>query len=462
VLGSNDQIVLPGLFNAHYHGETLFGPGLYDTLWEKANVWFHESLVHAAPEDVQAVLLAALHRQLRSGTTGLIDFFYGRPTMELLGAEATLAAYREAGLRVALAVAVRDQNRFGHADDEWTLAQLPDDAAEALRASPVGYAYPVETVFETFDRLLERHHEERGRTRLMLAPDWTPSCSDELLRECARRAREAGVTRQIHLVETRHELVWNLEAHGKSAVRRLHDLGILGEDFSGAHGVWLTSEDVRLLAESGTGVAHNPGSNLRLTSGVAPLRELLAAGVRVAIGTDGISAADDDDLLAETRLAGLLQRPGIGAARLPSEALLTAACANGPALAGWSDVGRLVPGWQADLVLLDRRDLAWPPGRFDWADPLDLVLDRASVREVVATVVAGRVLVRERRLVGVDEDAVRRRAEEALSRLAEPPPEIAALRPHVEQLEPILQRLYDSWDAMALPIATASSSRASV
>jgi len=452
--------VLPGLFNAHYHGETLFGPGLYDTVWEKANIWFHESLGPARAEDVQAVLAAGLLRQVRSGTTGLIDFFYGRPTMPLLGAEATLASYREVGLRVGLAVAVRDQNRFVHADDEWVLAQLPREAADALRASPVGYAYPVEMVLRSFDELLERHHDERGPTRLMLAPDWTPSCSDELLRECARRARDAGVTRQIHLVETRYELLWNLKAHGRTAVRRLHELGVLGQDLSGAHGVWLTEEDVALLADSGTGVAHNPGSNLRLTSGVAPVRELMEAGVRVAVGTDGISAGDDDDMLAETRAAGLLQRPSVGA-RLASEALLVAACANGPALAGWPDVGRLLPGWQADFVLLDRRRLAWPPGRFDWADPLDLVIDRASGRDVVATVVAGRVLMRDRRLVGVDEAAVLRRAEDAAARLAELPPELAALRPAVEQLEEVLRRLYGAWDEEPLPVVPASSSRAS-
>lgn len=253
---SNEELVLPGLFNAHYHGETLFGPGLYDTIWEKASVWFHESLGRASPEDVQAVLAAAVLRQVRTGTTGLIDFFYGRPTLPLLGAEPVLAAYREIGVRVALAVAVRDQNRFLHADDEWTLAQLPGDVADTLRASPVGYAHPVETVLRTFDELVEAHHDESGSTRLMLAPDWTPSCSDELLRECARRARDAAVTRQIHLAETRYELLWNLKTHGRGAVRRLHDLDVLGEDVSAAHAVWLTEEDVTLLAESGTGVAH--------------------------------------------------------------------------------------------------------------------------------------------------------------------------------------------------------------
>ena len=158
----------------------------------------------------------------------------------------------------------------------------------------------------------------------------------------------------MHLLETFYQKEYALRTFGKSAVAHLEELQFLGEDVSIAHAVWLTEADIRIVAESGTQVCHNASSNLKLQSGIAPVQPLLAQGATVALGTDSMALNDDDDLFQDMRLVTQLHRnSGIDSTVPTADQVLTMATVNGAKATGFEgEVGRLMPGYRADMVLL--------------------------------------------------------------------------------------------------------------
>ena len=212
---------------------------------------------------------------------------------------------------------------------------------------------------------------------------------------------------------------------------------MLDERFSIAHGVWLTGSEIEVLAATGAAVSHNPSSNLRLRAGIAPLNALLKAGASVALGMDGTTINEDEDMFAELRLALRLNRVPHYEAEVPTVAqLYEMATHGGVRLMDKGDVvGRIAPGYAADLMLLDLERVMYP-----WvtpeADPLELITLRAQKADVRLVLVAGEVVVRDGRVTGFDEREVADALVEHLS--AQPLPTntaaaVAAIRPHMEQ-----------------------------
>jgi cytosine/adenosine deaminase-related metal-dependent hydrolase len=265
-------------------------------------------------------------------------------------------------------------------------------------------------------------------------PQWV---SDDLLARIGELSRRDGTRVQIHVSESFAEGRLGPRHHGRPIAFHLDDLGLLSPRTSFAHGVWLDDAEIELLAARGTGVSHNPGSNLRLRAGVARLQRLLDAGVTVGIGLDANGLADDDDMLAEMRLALRLARDPHVSREVPTvEDVLAAATVGGARILGReADLGRIAPGAAADLVLVDLERAAWP-----WiapeADPRALVVLRAHADDVRTVIVDGEVVLRDRRPTRFDLDDV---AREAADRLAANTvdPEMRALgdrlRPHLER-----------------------------
>jgi 5-methylthioadenosine/S-adenosylhomocysteine deaminase len=418
VLGSADHVVLPGFVNCHYHSELALGPGLYQHIFEKANVHIHAGTSPIDETDLYDGVLWGLVAAIRGGQTGTVDMFYGRPGMPEFGAEAALQAYADAGIRTAFGLVTRDQNRYAHEPDEQFLRRLDPSLAEEVRGSPMGYAWPVDDVMASFDRLFATWHGYDDRLRLVTAPDWTPACSDELYQRCRRVADERGTSMVTHVLETRAEMLYNVAAYGKPAVRRLADLGVLSPETVLAHFIWVTDEELSVFADSGAVCSNNPGSNLRLSSGICRTRDLLGAGGRVGFGTDGISFSDHEDFFQELRLAAYLQRTPstFGEGRLDSATVLTSAAKSGAQALGLAGrLGGLSPGHLADLLIVDKARLFFPPGRFDAEPALNVVLDRAEARDIDTVMVGGRVLMEGGRVTVVDEDALRDRFAEAVT-----------------------------------------------
>src|SRR5262249_48206270 len=155
--------------------------------------------------------------------------------------------------------------------------RLEPDLAQSVRESPIGYAHPVDAVLAATDQLA-REHASNDRVRLLYAPDWTPACSDELLMRVKRLAAERGAGITMHVLETRYEALFNILNYRKTGAVRLQELGFLGPEVACAHFVWATDDDIRAVADAGALVINNPGSNLRLTSGISRVRDVMAAG----------------------------------------------------------------------------------------------------------------------------------------------------------------------------------------
>jgi 5-methylthioadenosine/S-adenosylhomocysteine deaminase len=444
VEGSAEVAVLPGFVAAHHHANaaTALQQGIGDDVLE---LWLLAMrAARALDPEVRALLTAA--RLLRGGVTAAIEMTEARsaPAAAFESLRRRFEAYERAGVRMAVAVGVISRGMLVPDEDLLAfLATLPadalPDAREVADARP-----PMDD-----DTYLGLVGDLRSAAAALPhvdawygppAPHWV---SEHLLRTIAERSARDGTRVQIHVSESLAEGRQGARHLGRPMVPHLADLGLLSPRLSLAHGVWLEDEEIGLLATSGTSVSHNPSSNLRLRAGVARLQALLGAGVTVGIGLDANGLADDDDMLTEIRLALRLARDPHGAQRVPTLAdVFGAATAGGARMLGREgELGRIAPGFAADLVLVDLARATWP-----WtapeADPRELVLLRAHGDDIRTVIVDGEVVLRDRLPTRFDLDEVVR---EARARLDATPLDpamrrlIETLRPHLERFLPTLQ-----------------------
>lgn len=461
VLGSADAAVLPGFVNAHHHsnGVTHLQQGVADDLLE---LWLLDLRRRRRTDPYLDTLLSAA-RLLRTGVTSTVEVrsLRGSAAVGADQAVQALRAYDEAGLRVAFAPGISDQSHLvwgGDAShDERFLKSLPDEARLAAAALlPSRDDMDVEEYFALIDDLWRRYLDH-PRIDIWFGPPGPQWVSDAFMQRIAEKAAAYGTGVQTHVAESFYEKLHGPKFHGRPILQHLHKLGVLSPRFSIAHGVWLTDAEIAVLSETGAGVSHNPGSNLRLRAGIAPLEALLSADVAVALGMDGTTLNDDEDMFTELRLALRLHRaPQLGACPPSPCDILRIATAGGAKLLGKeTSLGRLAPGYAADLVVVDLARLSWP-----WVapemDPRDLVVARARAGDVRTVLVAGEVVLEDGQPTRFDAEAAGR---ELAARLAaEPYPadmadRIALLRPHLE-------RHYGAWRPRRLePYVTYNSRR---
>lgn len=447
-IGGPDTMVVPGFVNAHYHTECWTAPGLIDEIFELGNLYVGSSMIDTDHEIIDLLATYGLIQAVKGGQTTTIDAFYGRPTLPLLGAEAVLAAYERIGMRTALGVSFRDQNRYAHMSDDEVLATFPPDIAAEIRASPLGYAWPTDQMVEIFGELHRRWDGRDGRFRVITAPDWTPACSDDLYRLCRRLSDDYGTPMTSHVLETRSELMWNADNVGGSAVRRLADLGVLGPDVSFSHFVWATDDDIRIAVDHGVTMVHCFGSNMRTSVGLCRVRDILAASGSLAFGTDGASLGDREDFLAEIRAGTTMQRmpDRFDEHRIGSLAVLDAATRQGAQAAGFgSRVGTLERHKAADLVCIDTSRVMFPRTRYHHDRILDVVIDRADHSDITAVMIGGRLVVEQGTVLTVDEDKVVDRINEIEDELYRPTPEAARRRELAAMVRPLVERTSGEW-----------------
>jgi cytosine/adenosine deaminase-related metal-dependent hydrolase len=328
-------IVIPGLVNTHHHFyQTLTRavPGtqdveLFDWLIALYPIWAR--LTPAALRSATAVACAEL---LLSGCTTAADHTYLWPNGCRVDDEVEVA--REIGLRLH---ASRGSMSVGRSQ-----GGLPPDSVVESEAA----------ILADTQRAIEMFHDPArfAMTRIVVAPCSPFSVSPELMRESVALARSYGVHSHTHLAETLDEERYCLERFGCRPVELAQQLGWLGPDVWHAHMVHPSASEVRLLGATHTGVAHCATSNMRLGSGIAPIRALVDAGARVGLGVDGSASNDASHLLDEVRHAMLLQRVGGGAGAATAREMLRLATRGGAAVLGRDDIGALAPGMAADIV----------------------------------------------------------------------------------------------------------------
>jgi cytosine/adenosine deaminase-related metal-dependent hydrolase len=391
VLDLAGQIALPGLVNTHHHlNQTLtraFPPaqdaGLFDWLTAQYPAW-----TRIDAEASRASTLVGLAELLLSGCTTVFDHTYLYQNGNSVDVQ--VEAAREIGVRFH---ASRGSMSVGRSKGGLPPDEAVEDEAAILRDS---------------ERVVDRYHDPRpgAMTRVVLAPCAPFSVSADLLRESAALARARGVRLHTHLAETLDEERYTRERFGCRPVEWMDRLGWVAGDVWFAHAVHVDDAEIARFARAGCGVAHCPSSNMRLASGIAPVKKYLRAGVKVGLAVDGSASNDAGNLLLEARQAMLLARLELSrreGARAPGEWMtareaLEIATLGGARVLGRDDVGSLEAGKCADFFTLDL-------GAVDYAgalhDPVAATVFCAPTRARF-TVVHGRVVVEEGRLVTVE------------------------------------------------------------
>ncbi len=381
-------VVTPGLVNTHHH--------LYQTLTraraQQADLftWLRELYPVWARIDAEAEYAAArtgLAELALSGCTTVFDHHYVFPRGREGLIEAEVQAARELGVRI---VASRGSMDLGASDG----GLPPDELVEDL-----------DSVLAETERLARELHEPGpgARVQLAVAPCSPFSVTRRLMQESAALARALELPLHTHLAETREEEAYCMELYGCTPVEYLADLGWLGPDVWCAHCVHLSPDEIQDFASSGTGVAHCPTSNLRLGAGVAPVRQLVDAAVRVGLGVDGSASNERSDLLFEVKQALLSARGREGPTALTAREALRLGTRGGAAVLGRDDIGSLEPGKQADLAV-------WRTDVLELAGAEDLVagLVLSAPHRVDRLLVGGEEVVREGALVRADETEIAR------------------------------------------------------
>jgi cytosine/adenosine deaminase-related metal-dependent hydrolase len=441
VVGSDHLAVMPGMVDAHHHvGLTPFQLGSPDHPLE---TWF-ASRFAARTVDFYLDTLYSAFEQLESGITTVhhLTSRLGPAQTWPASAERILKAYQDLGLRVTFSMMVRDQNRLVYGDDQAFVRSLPADIAGDVGEWLESQNVPIELFIDLFDDLVSRFTDDR--TRFQLTPANLHWCSDSALRRLKDLAAEYTTGMHMHLLETAYQRVYAQRRSGRSAVRHLHRLGFLGPEVTLGHGTWLTDDDIELLAESGTKVCHNPSSNLRLQSGIAPLNRLLERGVTTALGIDEAGINDDRDIWQEMRLALKLHRvPGIGARVPTAPEIFRMATEHGAMTTQFgSEIGTLEPGKSADMVLVDWESVAFPYLDAD-VPVVDALVQRARPGSVRTVIVGGEMILRDGKSTRLDKQAV---LEELAASLRVPLTSAEQRRRDVAPvLLPHVARFYDGW-----------------
>lgn len=443
-LGGPGFVVMPGLVNAHHHGRAVstFQMGCIDDCLE---TWILSGWGRR-PHDHYLMTLYTAIQMIESGTTTTM-YNHSQTPAKGLGDDVSevLRGFADAGMRTAFSVYYRERNRVVYEDDEQFISMLPGDLSESLRRFLSAVDLSEEEYFSVFQSLHQKYAgQSDSRVTVLLSPSNVQWVSDDfLLRTKEEAARnDAGI--HIHLVESLYQKEFGLRTWGHTPVEHLNTLGFLGPEVSCAHSVWLTDQDIDLLARSDATVCHNPSSNLRLKNGVAPVNALLGNGVNVALGTDSTAINDDDDMVQEMRLAAKLHRqPGLDNPAMNSHQALRIATANAARPTFLQNkIGTLEPGRFADLVLLDLDAMTEPYMDVE-INVVDTLLYRGKASHVNMVMIQGEVVVRNGTFIKMDKAEVWREIKEQFAR----PVEGQALEAKklAQGLNPFVEDFYKDW-----------------
>ncbi len=379
VLDLPEDVVMPGLINTHTHAAMTMLRSYADDLplmpWLQTKVWPFEDKL--SDEDIYWGTLLALAEMIQSGTTTMLDMY----------------------------------SSMNHVAD----AVLKAGTRGVLARGLIGNGPNGEKAFnENIDLINKYHGAGNGRVKVMFGPHAPYTCSGEYLQKVKAEADRLGVGIHIHVAETEDEIKIIQDQYGKTPVQWLNDLGLFGGHVVAAHCVHLTEEDMNILAEKKVSVAHNAESNMKLNSGTAPIPELRSKGVVVGLGTDGASSNNNLDLFGEMRSAAFQQKLKKDSTAMPAYEVLEMATIEGAKALGFEEVGKLVPGYKADLISVNFDQPHFYP-RFSIPAHLVYVAHAGDVRTVM---VDGEILMEERQLKTIDVKQVCREVEQRAKRIA--------------------------------------------
>ena len=396
IIDCSNLVVVPGFVNTHHHFfQTLTRnlPAVQDAKLYDWLVYLYEIWKYIDEEAVYTSSLLAMSELLKTGCTCSTDHHYLFPRQcsesDITGIQ--FEAADKLGMRFS-----------------------PTRGSMSLSKKDGGL--PPDTVVQTDDKILEdservirKYHDSdpMAMHKVVLAPCSPFSVTKRCMLESARLARKYGVRLHTHLCETLDEENQCLDMYGIRPVELMQECELIGPDVFYAHGIWFNDEELKILAETGSSIAHCPSSNMRLGSGICRTREMLDLGINIGIAVDGSASNDSSDMLAEMRNALLLGRVKYGSQALTARDVFKMGTENGAKMLNFGKVGRLEEGWAADMAIFDVSGIAYAGSH---SDPIASLLFCGCDHTTKYTIVNGQIVVDDRRVVGIDEDELARKA----------------------------------------------------
>ncbi|WP_378952237.1 amidohydrolase [Pelosinus sp. sgz500959] len=369
IIDCTNLLAVPGFVNTHTHAAMSLFRGYADDMqlmdWLEKKIWPAEANLVA--EDVYWGTLLANAEMIKSGTTTFSDMYFHMPQVA--------QAVADSGMRAVLARG---------------MAGVAPNANQALIES--------EAFFNDY------HNSADGCITVMLGPHAPYTCPPEYLKRVVTLSQRLGAEIHIHLAETIGEVEECQKKYSKSPIALMKELGVLDCGVLAAHCVHLSSEDIEIMKEANVRVAHNPGSNMKLASGIAPVAQMLSAGLCVGLGTDGTASNNNLDMLEEIRLAAMLHKvQALDPLLIPAKTAINMGTSYGAQALGLGMVtGTIAPGFKADITLFNMHAPHWYPRH----DRLSLLAYSASGSDVHTVLINGKVILDNKRLTTIDEEQV--------------------------------------------------------
>lgn len=434
VIDGRRMIAMPGLINAHCHSPAVLRRGLSPN--RPLEIWLANQRARSSgmrEEDFYASALLGALEMLKSGTTTVLDHFSSNQAEPSAGVGEAIRAMRELGLRHVTALTLADRPF----EETVPLQETPSTASFAeVQSGTPSKDRVAPRLLEACEAFIEKFHAPDRLTTCCPGPSGVQRCTDELLIGAAEMARRHGLPLHTHLAETISQKVMGPRLYGTSLVKHLESIGVLGSNLSLAHSIWIDRQDIESIIQSGATPVHNPASNLRLGSGFAPVPQLLSRGAHVALGTDGASSNDTQNMFDAIRLATLIHNPNVPDYRLwvTSIQALRMATREGARAFGLP-TGMLAAGRVADVVLLRRDTPSFTPLN-DVVCQMALCENGSSVDTVL---VDGEIVVAGGRLTRRKEEEVFKLARESMDHLRE---KMGAAPQEVQSIEAALSAMY--------------------
>lgn len=416
LISGEGKLLLPGFVNAHTHSPEMWCRGLIPPLPLELWLGVLYGCPNLTPEQVYLSALWTAAETLLSGGTTVVDHLILIPGQELETIAAAVRAYQEIGIRAVIAPLTHDQ-------------VLEAGVPTRVAGGYLSASSQTERALEILEVAIKSYHRPQQGLHIAVGPTGFQLCSDSLLKGCVELSQQYDLCRHTHLLETKSQQMLAYERYGTSGVAHLKDIGFLGPKTTLAHGVWLEDSDITLLAGTGATIVHNPLSNLRLGSGLAPVLKYRQAGINVSFGCDGAASNDGQDLLEAIKLGTLLHNTTDFEYRrwLGLRDSVSMATQGGMTGLGLQDqVGAIALGQQADLVLYNLSDWSMLPA----TDPLGLLLLGRPTRAIERLWVGGHPILQNHQIQTVDMVALRQSLIQSRSSWFTEPP---SLDPQLEQ-----------------------------
>lgn len=446
VIDGRELFASPGLVNCHHHSHENFQKGRYESL--PLELWMNLvrplKPIPVTAEQVYLRTMIGAIQALRTGTTTIVDDLNVSPRLDPTHVAAAFRAYEDIGIRAYVGMTLFDRPFFRGVP--FVEEHFPDDLLAELDGVRTS---PVDEILAFAETLAVERHPSRNRVAYICAPSAPQRCTEGFLRRVRDMADRYDLPIIIHVQETRLQVVTGYQFYGSTMIEYLDRIGFLKPKTSVIHGVWVTPKELDIIAASGASVQHNPNSNLKLGSGLMPMREMLKRGINVSLGTDGCGSIESVDMLRVLANTALLQklRAEHHDEWVNSAEAYRAATVGGATALGRADLGRIEVGAKADIALYDTRTIAFTPLN----NPVQQLVYSETGQGLAHLIVDGRLVMENGVLTLIEERAVIARIHEAAAELE---PAIRAAEETVDRIRAPYEAIHARCCQMELPPET--------